>query len=291
MAGDAPCAAGEFKYWANTSTNKIRKCENGTISDMDSAPASYGTNMGPKGDEYDPDRAPSTSKTDSACTDEFDGGATATWTWVNQGSSTWTTASDVDYAHLSLPADNASTRGLYCVPNNGADWTWTVKLTVHAHGQGSGNSVSGGLWAIDGGTIGSPTTTVLLGVLITSANANVLWSSRTGYTGTVNAVNGTNIENITSLAGVLGRSAAREICLQMRYVVSTKVMTVSYAADCRNWFFNVTPLTRTFSAHPPAIGIYGDTFSPTTASMEVEVQWARFRTDADGTSGEYLVGQ
>lgn len=34
-AGDKSCAAGDYKLFANSTSSKIRKCENGTISDMD----------------------------------------------------------------------------------------------------------------------------------------------------------------------------------------------------------------------------------------------------------------
>lgn len=290
MAGDPTCVSGEYKTWANTVTHKIRKCENGTISDLDYADAyTYlGCSGGLNGDEYDPDCAPASSALDATCSDEFNNGNSATWTWVNQGTSS--IAYLGDSAHLTVPNQADTERGLYCVPNNAADWTMTARLSV-SNGGGGGNSTHGGLWLIDGGSIATPTNVVTLSVFQSNNSdiVNVNFGSRTGYaTGGLAGVIGTNNEGV-GLSGTFAFASPQQVCLQLRYVVSTKVLTARWAADCRNWVAGFSTSTRTLSAHPPALGFYAD--SAAVNNLNVVIQWVRFRTDAAGTSGEYLTGK
>jgi hypothetical protein len=291
MAGDPSCSAGEAKFWANTTTHKIRKCQNGTISDVDSAAAATGTTyFGVNGDEYSPDRKPDDSALYLPCSDEFNGASTGTWTWANQGTATWTVNSGVDYAILSSPNQVRSTRGLYCVPDNSANWTFTAKLTFGVRSITSLSSVFGGLWVVDGGTVGAPTNVV--GVFIEEApgfntGTNVWFSTRTGYTGGWTSGNATN--ELLGTGGNFSNAMSLTTCLQLRYVVATKVLTAKYAADCRNFaLLWITTPTRTLAAAPPALGFFVDPNGNDISTMLIE--WVRFRTDSTGNSGMYLPG-
>lgn len=283
-ASDPACASGESKMWANTTSHKIKKCENGVTSDMDSAHEGFDTNFGPQGDEYNPDRAPSTSTTLAACTDEFNNGNSATWTWVNQGNATITYTGD--FAILkSGAAQTTSTRGVYCVPDNSADWTFTAKVTVSTPSlMTGGGTVQAGLWLIDGGSIATPTTVVGVAVTAFGTSSSVQWETRTGYTGGWSTAGGG--QELPG-GGIHYAMSPVTFCFQLRYVVGTKVMTFREAPDCRNWSWNSTS-TRTFSAHPAALGFFVD--NNNIQAVNEIIQWARYRIDSAGNTGEYPPG-
>lgn len=290
MAGDVyDCTAGTpGKVWANTSTGKIRKCEDGVISDMDSSVAATGTNGGPKGDEYDPDRAP-TSGLYAPCSDEFNPNVGITGTWTTFGSLTITDPSPADY-RKAVDASNATEQmgGFYCTPDNSADWTFTIKLSITAFT--SINHTTAGIFAVDGGTGASPTRVNVLEMYVvgTVADPNVMYSTVTGYTFSHPSNAGTNKE-AGATGGIFGNTLAHDVCLQLRYVVSSKVMTAAWASDCRNFgFFGASAATKTLTNAPAAVGFEMSNISVAGTAL---IQWIRFRNDSAGTTAPYLVGE
>lgn len=274
---DPTCSSGDYFVWYNTTTGLWMKCQNGETAPIGIGSASSTVNGSGDG-AYSPDRAPSTSATYAPCTDEFKNGAsTGTWSWGNQSSTTLNLYGD--YARFDSVNDTG-THAYLCAPDNSADWTITAKVMMSDNGSSPSN---GGLIFIDGGSIGSPTTVV--GFVLRRdgiGSGSAVFGTKASYATTSWTSVGTEAAGLSWFA-----NSTMEFCLQARYVVATKVLSVRFASDCRNWHFNATS-TRTFTNHPAGIGIGIE--SPGSGHSMLDVLWVRTRIDSAGTSGEYLPG-
>lgn len=282
LASDPSCVSGEYKVWLNTSSNILKKCENGAITAM--APNGFqGGDAGPGGNQYDPDRPPSSANEQTACSDEFDASSSGTWTSRNFGTATITTPSGADYAVLTS-VNQSNIRARTCAISNAADWTMTIKFTAF-----NGNGASGdyaGLIFVETGTCAAPTNTWEVAI-----NRNNT-ASDFGNIGLQSTISGYSLPggvSTSSSTGGMAMPSTIPYCLQARYVSSTKVMTMRGSGDCRNWG-TWTTTTHTFSSAPACAGFFVAAGN-TTSTSTMKIQWIRTRTDAAGTSGEYLVGQ
>lgn len=278
LATDPSCASGEYKVWTNTTDKKIKMCQNGSISNIGTS-AYTGTAYGPGGNQYDPDRSGGTLM--GVCSDEFDNGSsTGTWTWRNQSSGSITVASGTDFAQLAAGTTNNQIHARTCDETTGVDWTMTMKAAAYVP---ANNNSWFGLLVADGGTCASPTTIVSLHMMRATSGVNIAairYGTATAYTGLISGVTTDNNNRYTF------HVYSRTVCMQMRYVTSTKVLSMLTSYDCRGPWTQVN--TRTLSADPKCIGfaVAGDT----TQNEIGFIQWIRTRTDSAGTSGEYLPG-
>lgn len=279
LTADPSCATGEYKVWTNTTDNLIKMCQNGSISAIGTS-AYTGTDYGPSGAQYDPDRSPDSADEQTACSDEFDGSSTGTWTWRNQGTATLTTPTGADYAVLTS-TNQSGMRARSCAISNAADWTMTIKFSWFASTTAS--TPNAGLFAVETGTCASPTNTWEVSVYRNSTGGGFFMGSTTsGYGSTP----GGSVSD-SSGSGFTHGTAYNELCLQMRYVSSSKVMSYRAARDCRNW--GTWNASHTFSSAPACAGFYTAT-SNTTSTTQAYIQWIRTITSSPGTSGAYIVG-
>lgn len=77
-ASNPTCSSGNYYIWANSGDGKLKKCENGSTSNLDNV--GVGSSAGT---EYDPDNYPAAGALGSGTSDEFTSGATLTWTSQN----------------------------------------------------------------------------------------------------------------------------------------------------------------------------------------------------------------
>jgi hypothetical protein len=282
---DPSCVAGEYKVWTNTADGKIKMCQNGVISNIGTS-GYTGTGSGPAGAQYDPDRQGGGTLV-TACSDEFDNGtSTGTWTWQHQTGATFTVPSGVDYAVLSTPGSGVTTgqHARTCTLNNAADWTMTVKMSVYGNTGTSGTFI--GLMF----PVGACNALNQFGVGVNRTNNGAGFD----FVGQLQATNtftgnmaGTGTAEATTAFPFM--ALQQTFCFQARYVVSTKVMTFRVSEDCRGW--GVIPgSTHTFASDPVCGGVSVGVGNATTFTA-ARIYWIRTRTDAAGTSGEYLVGQ
>lgn len=289
LASDPTCSSGDFFIYANTATNKLRMCQNGTATDIGTS-VYTGTNASVGGDQYDPDRPPDSSNEVTVCSDEFDTAETGTWTWRNQGAgATWSTPSGADYGVMV----NQNTTGIHartCTINNSADWTMTVKFTGFNSNGGSGDTA--GLAFVDLGTCAAPSGAVGAVKLLVISRNNT--ASNFGQFGIATASSYTANPGVQPTADTQGTSGMampmpNTYCIQARYNVTTNVMTGRISQDCRNWASWGTA-THNFTNDPTCGGIFLASGNSSHFARMV-VQWVRTRTDSAATSGEYIVGK
>lgn len=277
-ADDPTCSTGDYFIWYNTADAVWRKCEDGAVILVGIGDPTSTVN-GPDNGAPNPDRKPVDGDLDLPCSDEFKNGvSTGTWSWANQSTATLTV--DLDYAKLDDTNDTGS-HAYGCTPANSGNWTVTAKVTVF----GGSTPANGGLVFIDGGTWASPTT--IVGFILRRDGT----SSGSALSGTKATWATTTWTTLTSeTQGSFSYAANRAtICLQARYVNSTKVMTFRYAEDCRH--FGPSLGTRTFTNHPGAIGFAIETASGAGSTARITVQWIRTNTSSAGNASPFFPGR
>lgn len=146
-ASNPACSSGDYYIWANSANGKLKKCENGSISDLDNVGVG-----GSGGVEYDPDNYPLAG--DVFTKDEFTSGATLTWTQQNAD------GQGVVYAlgGVNLDASGVSDAWHGITAPLPADTNQDLLLVAKVHLQGLTTTTRGcGISLINGGTAAVPT--------------------------------------------------------------------------------------------------------------------------------------
>lgn len=258
----------------------------GTITTTGTCAASFGststtiaqgnsTTNGPNGTKYDPDRLTTSIYFDEECTGSLSG----SWSWANQGTATDDIQNDSCLLHAPTTGSSTSAYRVRWVaaPSSGAtDWVTTTRLAPRYDGATN----QGGLLLLVTGTTTTPTLLVRFMVYRNGSNLWTMnWGSVTSY------AEGAPITTFTDTS--FGAFMMPPLCLQLRYIHSSKHASAFYSFDCRTW--NQFGATQTLSADPPDIGRFVSS-SSATIDAYVRYYWFRVRTDATGLAEPFPAG-
>lgn len=232
---------------------------------------------GPTGDEYNPERIPS-SGLDTNASDEFNGSInTSIQTWGNQGTATRT--AEMGTCRISTTASATRDRKVlwYTPTSMSVDFVFTTKASAFYNRFQVTGAVFG-IIILETGSIATPTLMSQMLFYRTGASTQAHgFYSCTSYTGT-----DTLIGSESSYA-----FQTQPTYIQARYVASTKVLSMWASWEGYDWYQVST--NRTLGAHPLNIGIYANQ-NTVNIAFAPRFYYVRFRTDATGTSDPYPIG-
>ena len=212
----------------------------------------------------DPLMPPASAGT-GGCIETFAGGAeVCTWAWGNQDSA----AISYNQGGASLIGDTTNelhVRGIAAATN--ADQTFTVRLNTWYDGSSSTNDSCGAV-AVTGGTLAAPTE-VRETVQGDFATDGFYWVVDTDYNPAAGATTHTTLSwDLTALRSVY-------TCHQLRYIDSSRELTMWYSTGPECTDFTQLGIPVTMAADPTHFGFYVRREGP------CRVQRAQLRTDTD----------